>query len=264
MASEHVVIKKDNHVMSITLNRPDKRNALTFDMCYAVEKAVEDGALDRDIRVIVLRGEGKCFSAGIDLEALNQETVKYPTPSQARFNLGRLHDVYSKIEKVEKPVIALLHGYCFGMGTEMALAADFRIAVEGTKIGLQEVELGFIPDAGGTVRLTRTVGIPLAKEIIMSAKILEAEEACSIHLVNEVVPVEDLDAALDRWVEKFMGCAPLAVGLAKRIIDRGAHLDKLTFMEMEMYAYSNLINTEDVKEGVMARIQKRKPDFKGE
>ncbi len=264
MASDHVVVKKDNHVMSIILNRPDKRNALSFDMCYAVEKAVEDAALDRDVRIIVLRGEGKCFSAGIDLEALNQETEKNPTPSEARFNLGRLHDAYSKIEKVEKPVIALLHGYSFGMGTEMALTADFRIAAEGTKIGLQEVELGFIPDAGGTVRLTRTVGIPMAKEIIMSAKILDAEDACNLHLVNQVVPMEQLDSTLDTWVEKLMGCAPLAVGFAKRIIDRGAHLDKLTFMEMEMYAYSNLINTEDVKEGVMARMQRRKPDFKGE
>ncbi len=98
----------------------------------------------------------------------------------------------------------------------------------------------------------------------MSAKIIDAEEACNIHLVNEVVPMEELDSTLDRWVERFMGCAPLAVGLAKRIIDRGAHMDKLTFMELEMYAFSNLIKTEDVKEGVMAKIQKRKPDFKGE
>jgi len=264
MASEQLIVRKEKSVMSIVLNRPEKLNAISFDMCRALEDAVEDAAHDRDIRIIVLRGEGKCFSSGIDLNSLRQETEKYPTSPQFRFNLASMQDTYSKLEKVEKPVIALLHGYCYGMGTEMVLSADFRIAAEGTKIGLQEVELGLIPDVGGTSRLTRTVGIPLAKEIIMSARILKAEEALNMHLVNEVAPAEEMEAVLDRWIDKLMGCAPLAVGFAKRIIDRGAHLDKLTFMELEMYAQSTLLNTEDVKEGVMARMQKRKPDFKGE
>jgi enoyl-CoA hydratase/carnithine racemase len=263
MSSQEVLIRKEENVMTISLNRPDKRNALTFEMCDNIEDAIEDAALDKDVRIVVLRGEGKSFCSGIDYNSIAKLREKYPTPPEFRFTLSMAQGSFNKIERMEKPVVALLHGHCYGMGLELALAADFRIAAQNTKIGLQEVELGLVPDVGGTTRLTRTVGIPLAKEIIMAARILDAEEAHRIHLVNEVAPAEAIESTLNAWLERLMAVAPLAMGFAKKIIDRGAHLDKLTFMELEGYAQSTLIGSRDVMEGVMARVEKRKPRFQG-
>lgn len=263
MAEEKILAKKEDKVMTISLNRPEKRNAVTIDMAMKLEEAIDKAASDKETRVIVLRGEGQCFCSGIDYNALAELGSNFPTTPEFRYFLPKLQGIFNKLEALEKPVIAALHTYCYGLGLEMAMAADFRIAEEGVKIALQETELGFIPDVGGTTRLTRLVGIPMAKEIIMTSLKLDAKEAYDIRLVNEVAPKGGLDDAIAKWVERLAGCAPLAVGFAKKIIDRGAHLDKMSFMELEGYAQSTLLNTEDVKEGVMARFQKRKPEFKG-
>jgi enoyl-CoA hydratase/carnithine racemase len=263
MIEQYIKAKKTEGIMIIALNRPEKRNALSLQMCHAIHEAIEDAALDKNIRIVVIRGEGQTFCAGIDFNSLAEINAQFTTTAEFRFSVSKAQDAFNKMEKMEKPVIALLHGHCFGMGLELALAADFRIACEGTNLGLQEVELGLIPDVGGTTRLTRNLGIPLAKELIMTGRLINAEEAYRIHLVNEVVRPNELDSALNRWIERLKGCAPLAVGLAKKIIDRGSCLDRDSFMELEAYAQSALLNTEDVKEGVLAKIQKRGPNFKG-
>jgi len=263
MAEDLVLSEKKGNVAIITLNRPRKRNAVSYEMALALDEQIDKAAEDDEVRVVVLRGEGPGFSAGIDFNMLTQISTKYSSTPVFRYFLPKLQEIFNKMETMEKPVIAALHGFCFGLGLEMALAADFRIAAEGTEIALQETEIGLIPDVGGTTRLTRTVGIPLAKEIIMTSRRLNARKALDIHLVNEVVPRDELMPVVMRWVERLENCAPLAIGLAKKIIDRGAHLDKLTFMALEGLAQSALIQTDDVKEGVMAKIQKRKPEFKG-
>ncbi len=263
MSSDLVLRKKDNDVMTLLLNRPEKKNAISFEMAWELEAAVEEAALDNDVRIVVLRGSGDCFCSGIDFNSLAEINSKFPQTREFRFMLEKLQHVGNTIEKMEKPVIAVLHKYCYGMGTEIAAAADFRIAADDTKIGIQEVELGLIPDVGGTTRITRLVGIPMSKELIMTARVLSAAEAFEIRLVNEVAALDGIDAVLDKWIERLRGCAPLAVGIAKKIIDRCAHLDKMTFMEIEGIAQSTILKTEDVMEGVMARVQKRKPVFKG-
>jgi enoyl-CoA hydratase/carnithine racemase len=263
MAENTIFMEKKDGAAIITINRPDKRNALSFDMMQDLDTAVEAAASDREVRAILVRGEGKCFSSGIDVNSLAQQGIIGMTGAEFRHMLYKLQGILNRLESVEKPVIALLHTYCYGMGLELALAADFRIAAEGTMIALQEVELGLVPDVGGTTRLVRTVGIPMAKEIIMMARKIDARRAYEINLVNEIVPEDQLLAAGMKWVEQIKKCAPLAVGFAKKIIDRGAHMDKLSLMELEAYAQSSLLQTADVKEGVMARMQKRQPDFKG-
>jgi len=263
MSSNLILTEKKDSVLTITLNRPEKRNALNHEMCRDLKKVIEEAAEDRAVRILVLRGAGMCFCAGVDFNMLAELNAKNPSPPEFRFFLDGLQGVFNAMETLEKPVIALLHNFCYGMGTELALAADFRIAAGDLRIGIQEVELGLIPDVGGSTRLTRAVGIPMAKEMIMTARVLDAAEAHHIRLVNEVAPASELDAALARWVEKLRGCAPLAVGTAKMLIDRAAHLDKMTFMKLEGLAQCSLLKTEDVMEGVAARMQKRKPDFKG-
>lgn len=263
MAENLILTEKKDGAFIISLNRPEKRNAISFDMMETFDAGLEQAAKDREVRAIIIRGEGKCFSSGIDVNSLAQQGIMGMNGAEFRQMLPRLQGILNKMEAIEKPSIALLHTYCYGMGLELALAADFRIAAEGTLIALQEVELGLVPDVGGTARLVRTVGIAMAKEIIMMARKLDARRAYEIGLVNEIVPEAQLLETAMKWVADLKNCAPLAVGFAKKIIDRGAHLDKLSLMELEAYAQSNLLQTDDVKEGIMARMQKRPPEFKG-
>jgi enoyl-CoA hydratase/carnithine racemase len=262
MAKSTILTEHADVAAIIKFNRPEKRNALTQDMMTELAKELEKAADDPSVRAIILAGEGKCFCSGVDFNMLAELGGKAEDTAAFRRIVTKLQAVGNLMESIEKPVIALLHCYCLGMGLEVALAADFRIAAEGTQIGLPETELGLIPDVGGTTRLTRTVGIPRAKELIMLSRIIDARRAYEIGLVNEVVPESELMAAAMKWVAQLKNCAPLAVGLAKKIIDRGAHLDKLTLMELELLAQSILLKTDDVNEGVMARMQKRRPDFK--
>ncbi len=258
----HCLTHRHDNALIITLNRPEKLNAITIEMMAELDQALDE-ALDSAVRAVIVRGDGRCFSAGIDLNSLLQQGVTTMDGAEFRRLVARLQAVFNKMEALEKPVIALLHGYCFGMGLELALAADFRIAAEDTQLAIQEVELGIIPDVGGTTRLVRTVGIPLAKEMIMLGRRIDARRAYEIKLVNEVTPAGDLFDRGLAWAADLRNCAPLAVGMAKKIIDRGAHLDKLSFMELEAYAQSTLIGTADVQEGIMAKLQRRPPSFSG-
>ena len=236
---------------------------MTVDMMWALAAALDQAEEDRAVRAVIVNGAGPCFSAGVDFLSLAQLSQRMPTTADFRHFLYRFQDVFTRIERMEKPVICAMHGYCLGMAWELALACDFRIAEPDTQFGMPEVQLGLIPDVGGTSRLTRLAGEARAKELVMMARRISAEQALALGLVNEVAEQgQAVDAAL-RWVEELKGCAPLAVGMAKKIINRGAHLDASTLRELEAYAQSTLLNTEDVKEGVMAKMQKRAPIFKG-
>lgn len=264
MEGKLVVTEKKDSMIIISLNRPEKRNAISTEMMVEFDAVLDQVATDRQVRTIIIRGEGKCFSSGIDLMSFTQQDPAHVDTTEFRYLLAKSQSIHNRMEAIEKPVIALLHSYCFGLGSELALAADFRIAAEDTQFALQEVELGLIPDVGGITRLVRTVGIAMAKEIIMMARRIDARRACEIHLVNEVVASDELMPTAIKWAEQLSNCAPLAVGLAKKTIDRGAHLDKLSFMELEACAQSILLQTNDVKEGILSRMQKRAPNFKGE
>jgi enoyl-CoA hydratase len=245
----------------ITLNRPDKRNALNGDMMFGIRDAVDAVYTDPDIRSIVIRGEGKGFSAGVDFAALAGTGLMDASPPRARKIIRVMQDVVNVIYDIEKPVIFAIHGFCFGMATELILAGDFRIAERGTKIAIQETAVGFIPDVGGTSRLTKLIGPIKAKELIMTAKIIDAEEAHSIQLFNEVV--DDAFAGAMALADVLNKNAPLAVGLAKRVINLGQNLDVRSFMDLEGVAQTTLTPTGDVREGLMAKMQKRDADFKG-
>jgi enoyl-CoA hydratase/carnithine racemase len=257
-----VHIERRDSALIVALNRPDKLNAISVEMMDELGIGL-DQATDAAVRAVIVQGEGRAFCAGIDLNSLVAQGITDMNGAQFRGLAARLQDVFNKLEALEKPVIALLHGYCFGMGLELALAADFRIAADDAVLAIQEVELGIIPDVGGTTRLVRTVGIPHAKEMIMLARRLDARRAYQIGLVHEVVPGSELTQRAAAWVADLQRCAPLAVGLAKKVIDRGAHLDKFSFMELEALAQSNLIGTADVQEGMRARLERRLPAFRG-
>ena len=252
----------------LALNRPEKRNAINSDVLRAIPEALAE--IDRrEIRAVIIHGEGAVFSAGIDFSSLAGDTGAQSGagggPDLVRFRrfVHASQMALDALERIEKPVIGAIHGYAGGLGLELALACDARIAAVGTRLGMPETRVGLVPDVGGTMRLTRTVGYAMAKELIMTARLIDAEEAARIGLVNRVVAAGTHIAAAEELAHEIARNAPLAVGLAKRIIDIGHSADKSTFMDLESMAQSSLFQTEDFREGATALAQRRDPKFKG-
>ena len=268
MAENAIKTRIEGELAYLILNRPEKRNAINQAMLRAIPEALDE--LDRpEVRAIVLYGEGQAFSAGIDFTSLSNDSGarggEGGGPDMQRFRrfVAESQASLNRLESIEKPVIGALHGFVGGLGLELALACDARIAASGARLGMPEVRIGLVPDVGGTTRLTRTVGYAFAKELIMTARMIDAEKAEKIGLVNRVVAEGTHLAAAEELAREMARNAPLAVGLAKRIIDKGHGLDKMTFQELEMLAQSSLITTEDFREGATALAQRRDPHFKG-
>ena len=259
--SSVVLSEREGDICIITINRDEKRNAISEEVYHGIRDAVLAIATDPAVRAVIVRGAGKGFSSGIDLNFLASMGVVGGTQPFVRMKIREGQEIMNLIEDVERPVIFALHGYCFGAALELVLAGDFRVAQEGTRIGIQETAVGFIPDTGGISRLTALVGPSYAKELIMTAETIDAARAYEIGLVNRLVADAMEGAlALAREVAKN---GPLAVGLVKKLVNRGRHLDTRTFLELESIGQTLVCNTEDAKEGVMARLQKRPPKFEG-
>jgi enoyl-CoA hydratase/carnithine racemase len=268
MSDEVIKVKIAGELAYVALNRPDKRNAVNGAMLEALPRALQE--VNRpEVRAVILHGEGQVFSAGIDFNSLASDTGAASGPgggpdlARLRHFVGESQAALSRMESLEKPVIGALHGYVGGLGLEIALACDARIAADGTRLGMPETRIGLVPDVGGTTRLTRTVGYARAKELIMTARMIDAREAERLGLVNRVVEPGRHLAAAEELAREIARNAPLAVGLAKRIIDRGYGLDKQTFMELEALAQSTLFLSEDFREGARALAERRDPKFKG-
>jgi enoyl-CoA hydratase len=262
MSAELVISRRDDAIVHVVLNRPEKRNALNREVLRALVAAVAEAERDRDARAIVLSGEGRVFSAGVDFASLKGDVGDAP-PAPFRVLVGEMQALLSRLEAVEKPVIAAMHRYVPGLALELALACDFRIATTDCELGLPEVRVGLVPDVGGMARLVRTVGYARAKELVMTARMIPSAEALRIGLVTEVVePGTHLEAAT-RLAREVAANAPLAVGLAKRILDLGQHLDTHTFLQVEQLAQSILIPTADAREGTAALAERRTPKFTG-
>lgn len=262
MTKPAVIVRDEGSARIITLNRPDKRNAMNFDMLALVEQYIAEIVDNDAVRTVILNGAGSAFSAGIDFLALAGADMS--GSGKFRALVQRLQNITHQLARLEKPVIAVLHGYCIGMALEFALACDFRIAEAGTRINIEEVRLGLIPDVGGSTRLVRTIGLARAKELIMTGKTIDPETADKWGLVNEVAPAGEGLAMALRWHEELGKGAPQAVGLAKLVIDHAYDLDTQSSMKLEAMAQSLLIKSKDFQEGIASRIEKRAPTWKGE
>ena len=262
--TEFVLTQQRGTLFEIVLNRPDKRNAINMDLFAQFETAVTQANRTPDIRTVLIRGEGKAFSAGIDVSNLLILAEKYGPHWKTR--MRRITDdfqrVLTNLERLELPTIALLHGYCLGLAMELALACDFRIATEGTKLGLPESRLGMIPDVGGTTRLTRLVGPSRAKELIFTGKHIDTAQAEAWGIVNYIVPEEQLLAKGEELAAEINQGAPLAVGMAKRVIDGLSDIDR--GLMLEGWAQSQLFESEDFMEGAQAFMMKRPPEWKAQ
>jgi enoyl-CoA hydratase len=254
---DFVRLEKNGYKALICLQRPKKLNALNFQMITELDETLAAIRHDRDVRVVLVHGEGKAFCVGADLK--ERKTL---TDDEVRRNVYRINRVCAALDSMPQPTMAVLHGYAFGGGFELALACDFRYAQEGTQMGLTEVSLGIIPGAGGTIRLPRLIGKAKAKELILMAKRFDAEEALRIGAVNRVS--DDAWQTAINEADRIEEMAPLAVRQAKFAIDKGMETDHQTGLDIELKAYELLIPTADRMEGLRAFSEKRKPDFKGE
>ncbi|PLR81228.1 enoyl-CoA hydratase-related protein [Bacillus sp. V33-4] len=244
----------------ITINRPDQLNCFDYETLNQLDQVVEEIKLDKNIRAVIITGAGeKAFSAGADLKerrTLNEREV--------RRNVNKIRSVFNRIEELPQPTIAAINGYALGGGFELALVCDFRFAVEEAKLGLTEVSWAIIPGAGGTQRLSRLIGTSRAKELILTARRITANDAYELGVINKVVNREQLMSSAIELAEEIMKNGPLAVAQAKYAINYGSNVDLQTGLAIESKAYEVIIPTKDRVEALEAFNEKRPPQFTGE
>jgi len=241
-------------VATIALDVPGKLNRVSMAARDQLARVFEELGGDNSVRAVVLTGAGGAFSAGGDIAAFLERPPE---------ELSRLAWNVAAPERCPKPVVAALRGYVFGVGLELALACDFRVAADDIELALPEVKLGMIPGSGGTQRLARLIGLARAKDVIMRGRRLDAGEAHALGLVTEVVAPDDLDSAVKRLLDELAELPPLALAVAKRVLNATYDAPLHAGLEIEGFAYGLLRSTADFREGVEAFGEKRKPKFEG-
>lgn len=254
-----LIYEKKDDMGVLTVNRPDKLNALSNELTEELESFLDEAEKDADLRVLVITGAGeKAFVAGADInELVERDAIMGRDVSRFR------QDLFSRIENLPIPVIAAVNGYALGGGLELALACNIRIASEKVQFGAPEVKLGIIPGDGGTQRLPRLIGLGRAMELVLTGDFIDAAEAYRIGLVNRVVPHEELMENVMALAKKIASRPPLAVKYAKEAVNRSQEGDTASGYALESYLHALACTTEDKKEGVAAFLEKRKGEFKG-
>jgi enoyl-CoA hydratase len=256
---EFVSIERTGATATVTIQRPDKLNALNARVLAELTRAFQSLATDADpVRCAILTGAGKAFVAGADIA----EMAGLTTAEAKRFSDAG-HGLCALIEALPFPVIAAVNGFALGGGCEVALACDFIYAADGARLGQPEVNLGVIPGFGGTQRLIRRVGLARARELVYSGDMVTAEQALAMGLVNAVHPAGELLLRARDMALKIASRGPLAVAAAKRVMLRGQPLDLPAACELEAQAFSALFGTEDQRAGMKAFMEKSKAVFAG-
>ncbi|RNB81201.1 enoyl-CoA hydratase/isomerase family protein [Brevibacillus fluminis] len=253
----NIVTNVSDEIGLITINRPHLRNALDLETLHEIENVMSEWQNDARVNVVIITGTGeKSFAAGADIAELHKRTmIQALNPNMT--------STYRKIEMFEKPTIAAINGLALGGGLELALACDIRIAAEHVKLGLPELNLGIMPGAGGTQRLSRIVGKGKALEMILTGDIITAEIAEKIGLISKKVSLDDLIPVAREYAKKISSKGPLAARLAKAVIHQGYDLNMETALYLEKIAQTVLMGSEDKKEGTQAFLNKTIPHFTG-
>ena len=260
MPFEDILVAVEEPLGFITLNRPSVLNALRTRLLDELSTALRDMERDDKVRVVVITGAGeKAFAAGADISELNALASAGSGAEKARSGQA----ITRQIERLGKPVVMAINGFALGGGCELAMAGDIRVASENAKFGQPEVNLGLIPGYGGSQRLTRLAGKGVAMHLCLTGEIIDAQEALRIGLVTRVVPAGELMNEAKRIATLVASKAPLAIAACKRVINNGAHLSIDDALELEALEFGTLVDTEDIKEGTSAFLEKRKPAWKG-
>lgn len=258
MALENVLIEKRGRVAIITINRPDKLNALNIATRGDILAAFDELEKDDDVRVVVVTGSGeKAFIAGADInEFAGMSAIKQRAVMKGR-------RAFDAVEDFPKPVIAMINGFALGGGCELAMACDIRVASSKAKLGQPEIKLGIIPGGGGTQRLTRLVGEGKAMELMLTGDMISAEEAKQLGLVNHVFAPEELEAKTMELANRIAELSPVALAMAKASVKNAARMNLREGLDSEVDLFALCFSSEDKEEGVRAFIEKRKAEFKG-
>jgi enoyl-CoA hydratase len=258
MPYQFLTLAVENRIATLTVNRPDKLNALNDATIAELGQAIDEVRARDDVGGLIVTGAGRAFVAGADISELSSQT---PTIAKARARAGQ--DVFRRFETSPKPVIAAVNGFALGGGCELALACHIRIASDKAKFGQPEVKLGTCPGFGGTQRLSRLVGKGRAIQLITTAEMIDAHEAYRIGLVNKVVAPDDLMKTTLEMMNMILANGPLAVALCIEAVDRGLEMSLDEGLVLEANHFGLLAASEDMTEGMKAFLEKRAPAFKG-
>jgi enoyl-CoA hydratase/carnithine racemase len=259
-----LISERRGSVLILTFNRPEKRNALSTEMLRIFEESLDQAAEDESLRALILTGAGeKSFSAGIDLGLLFEHLSSNPSGEKIRRTQRRLQDLIGRLEELEKPTIAAIEGSCVGGGLEVALGCDLRVSSSEAKFGFPEAKIGMLPDLGGTSRLPRLVGPTVAKEWIFTGRLYSAQRALDLGIVNELAPPGRALQKSLALADELAASGPLAISWAKRVIDGGLSMALRDSLSLEQDAMTEILPSDDLKEGVAAFLEKRPAKFKG-
>ena len=246
-------------VALITLNRPKALNAINRMMVQELTQVLNQAEEDQNVRILILTGaEEKAFAAGADITEF-----QHLSPIEALHSSQAFQAAFNRIDRLKKPIIAAVNGFCLGAGCELALACDMIYASDRARFGQPEINLGFIPGGGGTQRLARLIGRPRAKELIYTGEMIDAQEAYRIGFVNKVFPAAELIPAVKKLAQQVTSKGAVAIELAKKVIDEGYEGDLTSALALEAKGFALCFGTEDKTEGVNAFLEKRQPHFKG-
>ena len=264
MNFETIILEKKDGVARLTFNRPQVLNAFNPQMSDELKAAVKDIAADKEVRVVVITGAGdRAFMSGADIDKTILHWVDMTKKG------GRVKDDHDRffsptmLEELPQPVIAAINGFTFGMGCEIALGCDIRIAVESAQFGQPEIKLGIMCGGGGSVRMTRLVGKGKSMEMCLTGDPINAQEAYRIGLVNQVVPPDKLEEAVNAMVKRLVSKGAVALDYTKKAVNKTMNVSVHEAIEYEAKLFSDIFKTEDANEGAKAFLEKRKPNFKG-
>ena len=259
MSYETIILETKDGVGTLTLNRPEKLNAIDRRMIEELGNALVETSKDTGIRALVITGAGRGFCSGADVGDMAQAAI----PIENRYWTQMAHKIVLGLTDLEKPVIAKVNGAAAGIGCSLALSADMIIASESARFGLIFSRIGLIPDGGSLFHLPRLVGPAKAKELIFTAKMIDAKEAERIGLINKAVPADELDNEVNMLAKQLAEGPTAAFGIAKKIINQGLSMDLGSVLECEAFGQAIAGTTQDAQEGVVAFLEKRKAEFKG-
>jgi enoyl-CoA hydratase len=274
MSEKEVVVYEENEdetISTIRINRPEKKNAINWSIVRTIQKYL-DVAERSKTRVIILTGSDEIFSSGIDLNVLMgrdalmmEEHPKTRSTARGRyFNLTQFQQLNMKMSKMEKPIIARIAGLCWGLACELMINCDFRFCLESSSFTLMEGKYGINPDQGGMIGLVKIVGVPAAKDIMMTARKFDGNEAYRLGLMTGVAKtIEEMDAQIKSYVDELIDSAPLSVGLGKKMVDWAYGKDTDLGIDLENLINSYLLRTKDMRAGAMARFRKKTPKWRG-
>jgi len=259
-----VTLKRTEGIATLTLNRPEKLNALNEMMAADLIDAVTQVERDKNTKVLIITGAGRAFWAGADVKDIFLRGIEQRKRGEQSFDIADwLERLCLQLRTMPKPTIALINGHAVGIGVTLPLQCDIRIASEEATLSLPFVRLGLIPEFGSTYALTRLVGIAKAYELIFTGKFIGAKEAKEIGMVNEVVPISELENTAHEWAKTIAQGAPLALQMAKKGLYQGLDADIKSQLHYESTALNILLRSEDHEEGIRAFLAKRQPSFKG-